>query len=87
MSDCLYSSGDKELKKKVTVKLPLNDIRKPNDSDKEYEYRLYRQATNGQFSLTDDVVRVDENHIAVFETNKISGYVYMLLAPLNFYIN
>ncbi|CAC5393452.1 ANK [Mytilus coruscus] len=29
--------------------------------------------TNGQFTLTDNVVTVDENHTAVFETDKISG--------------
>ncbi|XP_052079490.1 uncharacterized protein LOC127717739 isoform X11 [Mytilus californianus] len=73
ISDCLYTSGDKTLKKKVQVKLPLNDIRNPNESDEDYVYRLFRQNTNGQFTLTDNVVTVDENHTAVFETDKISG--------------
>ncbi|XP_052079494.1 uncharacterized protein LOC127717739 isoform X15 [Mytilus californianus] len=73
ISDCLYTSGDTPLKKKVQVKLPLNDIRNPNESDEDYVYRLFRQNTNGQFTLTDNVVTVDENHTAVFETDKISG--------------
>ncbi|CAC5393450.1 unnamed protein product [Mytilus coruscus] len=73
ISDCLYTTGDTTLKKKVQVKLPLNDIRIPDESDEDYVYRLFRQNTNGQFTLTDNVVTVDENHNAVFETDKISG--------------
>ncbi|CAC5393447.1 unnamed protein product [Mytilus coruscus] len=73
ISDCLYTTGDTNLKKKVQVKLPLNDIRKPTESDEDYVYRLFRQNTHGQFTLTDNVVTVDENHTAVFETDKISG--------------
>ncbi|VDH97925.1 Hypothetical predicted protein [Mytilus galloprovincialis] len=73
ISDCLYTTGDTHLKKKVQVKLPLNDIRKPCESDEDYVYRLFRQNTHGQFTLTDNVVTVDENHTAVFETDKISG--------------
>ncbi|XP_071148813.1 uncharacterized protein [Mytilus edulis] len=73
ISDCLYTTGDTHLKKKVQVKLPLNDIRKPSESDEDYVYRLFRQNTHGQFTLTDNVVTVDENHTAVFETDKISG--------------
>ncbi|XP_063412417.1 uncharacterized protein LOC134695146 [Mytilus trossulus] len=73
ISDCLYTTGDTNLKQKVQVKLPLNDIRKPSESDEDYVYRLFRQNTHGQFTLTDNVVTVDENHTAVFETDKISG--------------
>ncbi|XP_052079481.1 uncharacterized protein LOC127717739 isoform X5 [Mytilus californianus] len=73
ITDCLYTTGDTTLKKKVQVKLPLNDIRIPDESDEDYVYRLFRQNTNGQFTLTDNVVTVDENHNAVFETDKISG--------------
>lgn len=73
LSDCLYTTGDATLKKKVQVKLPLNDVRKPTESDEDYVYRLFRQNTNGQFTLTDNVVTVDEDHNAVFETDKISG--------------
>ncbi|XP_071150635.1 uncharacterized protein [Mytilus edulis] len=73
LSDCLYTTGDATLKKKVQVKLPLNDVRNPTESDEDYVYRLFRQNTNGQFTLTDNVVTVDEDHNAVFETDKISG--------------
>ncbi|CAC5393451.1 MXD [Mytilus coruscus] len=73
ISDCLYTTGDKHLKKKVQVKLPLNDIGKSNKSDEDYVCRLFRQNTNGEFTLTDTVVNVDENNTAVFETDKISG--------------
>ncbi|XP_052079493.1 uncharacterized protein LOC127717739 isoform X14 [Mytilus californianus] len=73
ISDCLYTTGDTNLRKKVQVKLPLNDIRNPTESDEDYVYRLFRQNTHGQFTLTDNVVTVDENHTAVFETDQISG--------------
>lgn len=72
-SDCLYTSWKKPLKKKVKVKLPLNDVRMPDESDEDTECRLFKQNTNGKFTVTDTVVTMDENKTAVFETNMISG--------------
>lgn len=72
ISDCLYASGNTPLKKKVKVKVPMNDVRYQNESHKDHVYRLYRQETNGEFTSTDDVVTVNDG-IAVYETDKIDG--------------